>query len=418
MQSLVILGRQPDLGLAEIESLYGEDKVHRAGHNVALIDVDPCLFAFDRLGGSIKFCKVLTILETDNWQEIEDFLVKVSPEQSKNMPEGKMRLGLSLYGYNLSNQKILSSGLNLKKAIQKTGRSVRLIPNKSAELSSAQIIHNNLTSPTGWELIFINNDHRTIIAQTVKVQDIEAYSLRDRNRPFRDTKVGMLPPKLAQIIINLSVGLLPDESRQSVCDFPPEQIIPLKHLNKTILDPFCGTGVILQEAVLMGYKILGSDRDPRMVQYSKSNMEWAKKLLSDESTINRIGNLDQIIELADATDHKWPNFDFVATESYLGKALSSQPSTDALNKIITDCNTIITKFLINISKQVSFGTRLCIAIPAWQIKGGEFRNLPLIDQISELGYNLVRFKHAEDDKLLYFRDSQIVARQLLVITRK
>jgi hypothetical protein len=38
------------------------------------------------------------------------------------------------------------------------------------------------------------------------VQDIDAYAERDFERPMRDAFVGMLPPKLAQIMLNLAVG--------------------------------------------------------------------------------------------------------------------------------------------------------------------------------------------------------------------
>src|SRR4051794_2242006 len=58
MQSLMILGRLPALGTAELESLYGADKVKLVGTQAVIVDVDPCLLAFDRLGGSVKFCKV------------------------------------------------------------------------------------------------------------------------------------------------------------------------------------------------------------------------------------------------------------------------------------------------------------------------------------------------------------------------
>jgi hypothetical protein len=46
------------------------------------------------------------------------------------------------------------------------------------------------------------------------------------------------------------------------------------------------------------------------------------------------------------------------------------------------------------------------------------RHLPLIDQISDLGYNRVSFEHAEPEDLIYYRSDQVVARELLVIVRK
>ncbi len=412
MQSLLILGRQAELGLAELESLYGSALVRPAGAEAAIVDVDPCLLAFDRLGGAMKFCKLLTTLDTVNWKEIEKFLLNVSPEQSALMPEGKMQLGLSLYGFSETVARIQATGLSLKKAIRKTGRSVRLIPNKAAELNSAQVIHNKLTGQHGWELVFIRDGQQTHVAQTVKVQDIDAYARRDRERPQRDTKVGMLPPKLAQTIINLAVGALPTESLQNICDIPAGQPVPVSILNKTILDPFCGTGVVLQEASLMGYHIMGSDLEPRMIAYTKKNLDWL-----DEQY--RLPELDVVLEAGDATNHRWPvQADFVACESYLGRPFTSRPSAEILNQTISECNLIIKKFLQNIHGQLAPGARLCVAVPAWLVRPNEFKHLPLVDQLDQLGYNQVSFEHAGSAPLIYHRVDQLVARELLVITRK
>lgn len=410
MQSLLVLGRQPALGLAELESLYGASKIRAVGEKVAVVDVDPCLLAFDRLGGSVKFCKILTTLETANWKEIEKFLVQVSPAQSQKMPEGKMNLGLSVIGLPVEVKQLGASALTLKKAIKKTGRNVRVIPNKSLELNTAQVLHNGLVKETGWELVLIRDGQQTIVAQTVKVQDIESYARRDRERPKRDTRVGMLPPKLAQIIINLAAGELPVDTLESICDIPAGEPIPRKLLNKTVLDPFCGTGVVLQEALLMGYDIYGTDSEQRMIDYSAANLKWLKEMYGFDET--------ERLETGDATNHRWQPVDFVASESYLGRPLTSLPGAEMLAQNATDCNLIIKKFLRNISEQINPGTRLCVAVPAWQTKPNTFKQLPLIDQISDLGYTVVSFEHIRDKDLIYYRPDQVVARQLLVITRK
>ncbi len=409
----MILGRQPALGLAELESLYGAAKVRPVGTKAAIVGVDPCLLAFDRLGGSVKFCKILTELETTDWKKIEEFLVSVSPGHSKRMPEGKMRLGLSAIGLNISPKHLSSTALTLKKAIRATGRNVRVIPNQSLELNAAQIIHNQLTGPTGWEIIVIRDGGRSIICQTVKVQDIESYTKRDRGRPKRDAKVGMLPPKLAQIIINLAAGELPEEALSDICSIPEGHEIPLPILGKTLLDPFCGTGVVLQEALLMGYDAGGSDLDQRMVDYSVMNV---KTWLPSNYKVD-VSNVE--IQQGDATDHRWePPVDLVASETYLGRAFTSRPSSDILETTVADCNLIIKKFLNNIHGQLRPGIRLCLAVPAWQTAPGKFKKLPLIDQIGDLGYNRVTFEQARDEDLIYYRPDQVVARQLIVITRK
>ena len=87
MKSLLILGRQPELGLSELESLYGENRISNLDNKAVLVDIDPCLLAFKRLGGSLKFGKLLIVLETVLWQDIENFLAVSSPEHVKNMPQ-------------------------------------------------------------------------------------------------------------------------------------------------------------------------------------------------------------------------------------------------------------------------------------------------------------------------------------------
>ncbi|HYH36031.1 MAG TPA: hypothetical protein VD706_00855, partial [Candidatus Saccharimonadales bacterium] len=274
MQSVMILGRQPELGLAELESLYGDSKLRPVGKQAVMVDVDPCLLAFNRLGGSVKFCKLLTTLDTTDWRTIEKFLLQVAPGHSERLPEGKLLLGMSVLGLDVPLRQLEATGLGIKKVIRKTGRPVRLVPNKSPELSTAQVIHNKLTGPNGWELVFIKDGSKTLVAQSVKVQDIESYTRRDRERPKRDAKVGMLPPKLAQIIINLSAGKLGEETLRDICDIPAGEEIPRPYLGKNLVDPFCGTGVVLQEAALMGYDVYGTDLEPRMIEYSEQNMDW------------------------------------------------------------------------------------------------------------------------------------------------
>lgn len=412
----MILGRQPALGLAELESLYGSTHVQPVGGQAAIVAVDPCLLAFDRLGGSIKFCKLLTSLDTTTWDNIEKFLLQVSPIHSKTMPEGKMTLGLSLYGFSESPKRIESTGLSLKKVIRKTGRPVRLVPTKQHEISTAQVIHNKLTAPNGWELVFIKDGTRTIVAQTVKVQDIASYTKRDRERPKRDAKVGMLPPKLAQILINLGSGPIPEAKLQNICDIPADQPIPATILDKTVLDPFCGTGVVLQEALLMGYGAVGTDLDQRMIDYTNYNIfTWLRSWYDFSPSVT--------VAQGDATSMNWQdhtqyNFDFVAGETYLGRPFTSKPDSEILATTAAECNLIIKKFLQNIGGQIKSGTRLALGVPAWQVKPGQFRHLPLIDSLSEIGYNRVRFEHVRNEDLIYYRADQIVARELLIITKQ
>ncbi|HXY17934.1 MAG TPA: hypothetical protein VEH48_00745 [Candidatus Nitrosopolaris sp.] len=392
-KSLCILGRQPALGLAELESLYGPEHIQPLS-GTALLDLEAGDINFKRLGGCIKVAKVLASLPGAGWNDIKKYLLENVPKHLAHAPAGKFTLGLSFYGLAPPVTEINKLALDIKRA---SGRPLRVVPNKSATLNSAQVLHNKLTSKGAWELLLVKNGQRTILAQTFFVQDIEAYGARDQARPKRDARVGMLPPKLAQIIINLAAGPLDHEIE-----------------NKTkirVLDPFCGTGVVLQEALLMGYSVLGSDIEPRLVGYSEENLKW---LVARQPKIE--GNV--ALEAADATSATWPRFTTVGSEVYLGRPLAKLPEPAKLKEIISDVDTIIKKFLKNLAPQLKSGRPVCLALPAWRQPNGQLIKLPIIDQLTDMGYNYMDLKHVGRQDLVYFREDQVVARQLIRIARK
>ena len=382
------LGRQPELGMAELESLYGASALHSLNNQVASVDVEARDINQNNLGGTIKIATPLITLNTTKWDAIIDAcqqqLIKLAP----NIPEGKITIGLSALGVRVNSRDMQRAGLSLKKSLKNLGHSVRLVPNAAPELNSAQVLHNQLTGPRGVELLLISGGQQTHIARTTSVQDIDDYTRRDFGRPKRDALVGMLPPKLAQIMINLAQA-------------KPDNVL---------LDPFCGTGVVLTEAALLGLRLQGSDLDSRMIDYTIANLDWLSQTY---------GIVPSIIDLsvADAQQHNWHKpIDTVVCETYLGKPLVTLPDVKQLQKIVNDCDNLVRKFLINLQAQLDSGTRCCIAVPAWQTPKG-FITLPVIDDLKKIGYNQVSFSNGTGN-LRYYRKDQIVARQLLVLTRQ
>lgn len=403
MSQIAILGRQPALGLAELESLYGADVLSPAGEEAVRIELGQTDLDPSKLGGVIKLAKVLAIIESTDWRIITKHVTDSLPHHLGYIPDGKIKLGISVYGLDVKFQTINAYTLSLKTIVKRAGRSVRIITNKSSELNSAQVQHGGLLSTTGVELLLIADGTNTILAQTHWVQDIDSYRKRDQERPKRDARVGMLPPKLGQMIINIGAG-----SSNQPCD-PGGGIL---------LDPFCGTGVILQEALLMGYIAIGTDLDPRMVSYSKENLQWLQTIYPKKHIFDiGQGPVRWNVNIGDATRFQWDAKTFIACETYLGRPLSSVPDNQTLQKIMSDGDTIHRKFLKNVANQTSSGFRLCIAVPAWHV-GGRFKHLRTLDSLEELGYNRIKFVHAHDEDLIYRRPDQIVARELVVLERK
>lgn len=367
MQYLAVLGRQSKISVAELESLFSN--VEFFGGKLALFENDgrPDI---NRLGGTVKLARPLDVSP-------EKYLLGLGFD-------GKFVIGVSDYSRGGSAQKSQMLALKIKRVLKKQGKSVRVLENKSADLSTATVFHNQLGEKPGhFELIKYNNTWYLGIG----VQNINAYRDRDQSRPARDAKVGMLPPKLAQILINLC-GKLPDDA--------------------TVLDPFCGTGVVLQEAILMGYKAYGTDISERIVGFAKKNLEW----LAVQTKVFRLA-------VGDAEDFDWGQpVDAVACEAFLGQPMSQPPAEIKLKQEKERCRTIILGFLKNLGGQVKKDTPVVVAVPAWLRPSGQYSRLNILDEVEKLGYNVVKYHSLSQEDLLYFRDGQIVAREIIVLRKK
>lgn len=126
---------------------------------------------------------------------------------------------------------------------------------------------------------------------------------RGKNRPYR--KPVTLSPLLARCLVNLSRSPLGGE----------------------VLDPFCGTGAILLEAALLGYRVSGADRDAEMVRGTLQNLR-AEGLEPVRILQCEIGALAEALEGA--------RFDAVVFDPPYGRASGTggRPSSDVLREAI------------------------------------------------------------------------------------
>ena len=389
---IALLGRQPELSIAELERVF--PKVSWYSASTALVDAKQH-FDVQKLGGTQKAGRVAFELQKNDWRSVSDAIVRHYSKQWSSY-DGKITLGISAHGFTVSGREVQKIGLLLKSALKKSGVSVRLIPNQEAALSSATSHHNKLgLSPNKVELIIVRGKTSAMVAESIGSQNITALAARDQGRPRRDAFVGMLPPKLAQIMINLALG------EAGLTGTP----------KKRLLDPFCGTGVLLQEAALMGHSVYGTDLAEKMIRYSRDNLNWLEETY-------RLP-VDWYLHEGDAMDTKWQQpIDAIASEAYLGQPFSAPPSPAKLTEVRGNCNHIISTFLKNLSSQLAPGTPVVLAVPAWKSKQDTFTHLPLTEKIEDYGFERVTFTTVRQEALLYFRPDQVVARELLVLIKK
>ena len=250
------LGRQPEISLAELQAVYRRTPKLLAGHLAGLdIEQETALATAKELGSIVKVAELIS----DSFTLDADSIARLT-HHLFSQTTGKITLGVSYYGSSAKSNLTANFSQAMRTSLEQSGHSVRLVPSEQATLSTATVLHNKLAigNPKKVELLLAPapGSHRLVVAKTIYVQDIGAYTLRDRGRPRRDTRNGMLPPKLAQTMINLARG---------ACQLTRPT---------NLLDPFCGTGVILQEAGLMGLTTYGSDNNPRMIEYTQTNLDW------------------------------------------------------------------------------------------------------------------------------------------------
>ena len=118
----------------------------------------------------------------------------------------------------------------------------------------------------------------------------------------------------------------------------------------------------------------------------------------------------------DAISFKWvPPISAVACEGYLGSPMSQLPSSIKLKTEKQECGSIVLGFLKNLSTQIKSGTPVVIAIPAWLTSDGTYSRLDILDEIKEMGYNV---NNKSREGLLYCREGQIVARDIIILRKK
>ncbi len=384
---ICVLGRQPELGIAELEAVVGPEQVMPIGAEYAIIKDSSKMPAQCDLGGIIKMAEVIDTVPTYKWNRISaaafDKIIDTITSR-QNAQAHKLVLGASLYGIRVSPKEMLLFEFAVKRKLKEKGIQARVVAGKDSVLNSAQVINNGLTGENGFEFLIIVDRGRTYIARTVSVQDVDSYSKRDYDRPSRDAWIGMLPPKLAQIMLNLA------------------KVTP----SSNVIDPFCGTGVVLMEAALRHCKVMGIDIRPEMVSATKANLDWLAKEY-------HIGISYKLV-CADSTKYGWKNVERIVCETFLGPALTKLPDSERMKKIVIDCNYVAKKFLGNLHGQLSANARCCIAVPVWKSQQG-LVHLPVVDELTAMGYTRVCFSHVRNDQLVYRRPDQVVGRELLVL---
>jgi len=175
--------------------------------------------------------------------------------------------------------------------------------------------------------------YKDYIAKVIAVFNPSEYKFRDNNRPVNDF-IKSISIRLAKILINLSRN------------------------RGTLLDPFCGVGVLLQEAVLMDYSVIGVDLDNKSIQACNRNLKWIKDNYKIKSNFRVIKGNAKRIDFVGKVDS-------IVTEPYLGPYLRGKLNVNQVNKIINDLCILYSDFMKSSRKILK--SKMVIIIPKFRV---------------------------------------------------
>jgi tRNA (guanine10-N2)-dimethyltransferase len=394
MKYFLHLGNNRALSLAEIISILpSASRGEFFSKDLFIFEMDDEFDAktlIGRLGGTVKIGRVekegLVLYGREMLDTIKEMLAP---------GEGKFKFGISNYAKFASPSKDKRLALEIKKHLVESGFSCRWVVSKDTILSSV-VVEQNLLKGNGVEIVIAGDYKKAIIGRTLAVQAFKELSARDYGRPSRDDHSGMLPPKLAQIMLNLS-----------------------KADNKSkILDPFCGSGTILSEALLMGFGYLsGTDKSDKAINDSQDNLAWLKRKFG-------LADKDVHLEVLDARElsrnFAVASIDAIVTEPYLGpqrgevdpykwkKELDQlySHSLDSFRKLLVKGGRVVMIWPVRVNRDKKVfltpdtrGFRLPTILPA-ELK-------------KECGRNFSQRGH-----LLYGREGQRVWREIVVLEKE
>ncbi|KUK77269.1 MAG: hypothetical protein XD93_0447 [candidate division WS6 bacterium 34_10] len=331
---------------------------------------------FNRLGGFIRAGVIL--------EDLDGFL---DTERDDKVVFGISYLG----GQEFETEKIKKLSHQIKKQYKKRGISSRYILPKRKELNSAQVTSNSILDK-GFELCIIENENEQIYGETLAIQNIESFADRDYNKPSADTDMGMLPPKLARIMCNLT-GLK----------------------KGTIWDPFCGSGTIPMEATILGYNILASDIDKEAVKATKANIIWLAQNGYISDILYETFQFD-IIKPDSKLSRKLDNtqIDAIAFEPYMGPPQTKILTAEQADYLLNEVKKLLTNFK-KVVDDIYNGDTIVMIIPSYRTKKG-WRTFS-VREIFDKRWNILNKEYTQED-LKWERNNSIISRNIFILEKK
>lgn len=374
------LGSHPELSLAELRIVFGKKEIKR-WLGIALFDLttEEVSGQYFKLGGVPRYGNVIAEL-----QEEKDMAPHLLPvlKESLSKVERKEYI-LSLYGVH-ANKRMLHHDL-------KDQLSGVKYDGKFEEPQHAPAVSAHVLQRGGHEYSAISHEKKVYVIKTEQVQDAKFWSIIDAERPSRDMKIGMLPAKLARMMVNLT-GIQSDG---------------------LLWDPFVGQATIAMQGAVLNIPVLGTDKSGLSITKAKENMTWlVKKGLVSQAKHQFYAETIEKVKLD-------PHVTAIATEPFLGKPHFKPFTSEFLaKKEWQTINRLYGTLLQQASRLLRKGQRLVFVKPVFAFlanNGGRWYNPPLSAspdawKVPELLKDL--------GSLLWVQRDNVVGREIVILEKR
>lgn len=364
MQYLFILGRNPELSLAELKCYFGNFKYIK-NKNAVLAELPELKKGIiSRFGGIIAIGKVLAS-ENDFEKDISGKILYTGFKNNFNYViwdfsnSGFLEYAKGYLKHRFKEEKLKATEKKISNFMKMQSGEEMMT------LSSNKLID---------EQYFVFEDKFGKIIETCDYGQLEK---NDMEKPVRREKLA-ISPRLAKIMINLSKA----------------------DKNETIVDCFCGIGVIVKEALRLEINVIGIDKDPDAIKGILENLKWGK--FSEKNY--------EIVQ-ADSGKIKIKKSSALVAEPDFGETLKSIPEDKKTELIMRNYENLMIRVLNNLKGSIA--GRFVFTAPLIQTR--------VKNRIKRISCNKKRIlentglKIIEGFPISEFRENQIVGREIMVL---
>jgi len=343
-------------------------------NNYVLLDIEKFDPRSLNIGGIYKISEILFEADSKNEiinQIIENRMFEWFPDKSK----------WSLSTYFQDSEMYEEFERNLKEIIKMNKiKKTKYIPPNIVKDNLIEL-HSDRLNKTITDFTVIKFNGSYYFGKTVSVFNIKKISFYDLNRPFQDSSIS-LSPRIARILVNL-LGL---------------------SKNDTVLDPFCGTGTILIEALLLNYRVIGIEIDNKKVIGSRKNLRWVAEK-TDHVESNRFN-----VYKGDATKLKLPinSVHGIATEPILLPKMLKYPDENTAREKLEEAYVVYKHSLRSMKKILKKDGRIAIVSPGIKTRNKKILNFDFTGLIEKEGFRVVNRYRDNNPFIITSKDQKIV----------